>query len=158
VTKRDDAGRLQLALVDLQRITNSRRLHAIRARRSGVDLSPAAAAVLRRVVDLGPVRPGALADRAHLHPPALSRQLRSLQDDRCIERVPDPHDGRGALVRATSRGRTLVRRSDATDQEILDEQLQDWTAAELGQLVTLLERLVQDLRTPAPQPRGKDRP
>jgi DNA-binding MarR family transcriptional regulator len=152
VTERDSARRLQLAIVDLQRITNSRRLHGSRSMRSGVDLSPAAGAVLRRVVDDGPVRPGVLAERARMHPPALTRQLKSLEADRCIERVPAPSDGRGALVRATRRGRSLVHRLEAADDQILEEQLSSWSAGELTQLVDLFERLVHDLRSPSPTP------
>src|SRR3954463_14837644 len=139
--RRDSARRLQLAIVDLQRITNSRRLHGIRSTRSGVDLSPAAGAVLRRVVDDGPVRPGVLADRARMQPPALTRQLKSLEADGCIERVPTPTDGRGALVRATRRGVSLVHRLEGADEQIISEQLQSWSAADLGQLVDLLDRL-----------------
>jgi DNA-binding MarR family transcriptional regulator len=150
VGKRHSAHRLQLAIVDLQRITNSRRLHSVRSTRSGVDLSPAAGAVLRRVVDEGPVRPGVLAQRSRMGSPALSRQLKSLEADRCIERVPAPDDGRGALLRATRRGRSLVDRLEQADQAILEEQLRSWSAADLAQLVGLMERLVHDLRTPAP--------
>jgi DNA-binding MarR family transcriptional regulator len=159
VGKRDSVRGLQLAIVDLQRITNSRRLHSIRAARSGVDLSPAAGAVLRRVVDDGPVRPGVLAQRARMHPPALTRQLNSLEADGCIERVPAPSDGRGALVRATRRGRSLVQRLEDADQQIMDEQLRSWSAGDLARLVDLLDRLVVDLRTPSTASRATtDRP
>ena len=147
--KRESARRLQLAIVDLQRITNSRRLHGIRSERSGVALSPAAGAVLRHVVDGGPVRPGALADQARMQPPALTRQLKSLEADGCIERVAAPTDRRGALVRATRRGRSLVHRLEAADDQIIGEQLASWTSSDLTLLVDLLDRLVHDLRTPA---------
>jgi DNA-binding MarR family transcriptional regulator len=150
VTKGADARRLQQAIVDLHRIVNSRRLHDTRAARSGVEVTPVAARVLRHVVDDGTVRPGELADRLRMRPNALSRHLKSLEADRCIERVPAPGDGRGALLRPTRRGRTLVQRLEAADDEILAEQLRSWSAADLHQLVTLFDRLVHDLRAPAP--------
>jgi DNA-binding MarR family transcriptional regulator len=147
-----------MAIVDLQRITNSRRLHRVRSQRSGVDLPATAGAVLRRVVDEGPIRPGVLAERSRMGSPALSRQLKSLEADRCIERVPDPDDGRGARLRATRRGRSLVERLERADQEIIGEQLRGWSASELAELVGLMERLVHDLRAPAPSHADDDPP
>src|SRR4051794_40334485 len=127
--RRDSARRLQLAIVDLQRITNSRRLHGIRSERSGVSLSPAAGGVLRHVVDGGPIRPGALADRARMQPPALTRQLKSLEADGCIERVAAPSDRRGALVRATRRGRSLVHQLEAGADHNIRAQPAAWATA-----------------------------
>jgi DNA-binding MarR family transcriptional regulator len=149
-SKRSSAQRLQQAIVDLQRITNSRRLHATRAQRSGVEITPVAASVLRQVVVEGPVRPVDLADRMRMRPPALSRQLRNLEADGCIERVPSPGDGRGAFVRVTPLGRKLMGRLEEGDSEILAEQLRSWSATELAEMVGLLERLIHDLRTPSP--------
>jgi DNA-binding MarR family transcriptional regulator len=150
VTKRASAGQLQQSIVDLHRIINSRKLHGVRATRSGVEVTPVAATVLRHVVDDGPLRPGALADRLRMQPNALTRHLKSLEADGCIERVPAPGDGRGSLLRATRRGRALVHRLEVADEEILAEQLRSWSAADLEQLVTLFDRLVHDLRAPAP--------
>ena len=149
-SKRSSAQRLQLAIVDLQRITNSRRLHAIRARRSGVEVTPVAASVLRHVTAEGPVRPVDLAGRLRMRPPALSRQLKNLEADGCIERVPSPGDGRGSLVQVTPRGRTLMGRLEDGDRELLAEQRRSWSATDLAELVGLLERLVHDLRAPPP--------
>jgi len=148
VTKRESAGRLQQSIVDLHRIINSRKLHEVRADRSGVDVTPVAARVLRHVVDEGPVRPGGLADRLRMQPNALSRHLKRLEAEGCIERVPTPGDGRGSLLRATRRGKALVHRLEAADEEILAEQLRAWSAADLDQLVTLFDRLIHDLRAP----------
>ena len=148
MSKRANARQLQQSIVDLHRIINSRKLHGVRAERSGVDITPVAARVLRHVLDEGPVRPGELADRLRMQPNALSRHLKALETDRCIERVPTPGDGRGSLLRGTRRGRALVNKLEAADDEILAEQLRSWSAADLEQLVTLFDRLIQDLRTP----------
>src|SRR4051794_11610240 len=131
-SKRSSAQRLQVAIVDLQRITNSRRLHATRAQRSGVDITPVAASVLRHVATEGPSRPVDLAERLRMRPPALSRQLRNLEADGCIERVPAPGDGRGSLVEATPLGRKLMGRLEDSDDELLAEQLRSWSATDLA--------------------------
>jgi len=149
-SKRAGVHQLLGAIVDLQRITNSRKLHRVRAEHSGVSVGPVAGAVLRHVAVEGPIRPAVLADRMRMRPPALSRQLKVLEQEGCIDRIPSPGDGRGALVRATRRGRGQVQRLERADDDILTGQLRDWSAADLTLLNGLLERLIHDLRAPAP--------
>lgn len=155
MSDRAGAHRLQDAIVDLQRITNSRKLHGVRASRAGVTLSPVAGSVLRHIVDDGPVRPALLAERMRMQPSALSRQLKVLEGEGCIERVPIPGDKRGWLVRVTRRGRGMVQRLERADEDILTGQLRNWSAADLDTLNDLLDRLIHDLRAPAPAPSRK---
>ena len=82
-------------------------------------------------------------------PSALSRQLNNLEEDGLVERVPSP--GRRARARSCGPhggGRTLVRRIEQTEQQLLAEQLHDWSDTDLRRLVGLMDRLVHDLRTP----------
>ena len=144
------AHRLQNAIVDLQRITNSRKLHGVRASRAGVTISPVAGAVLRHIVDEGPVRPALLAERVRMQPSALSRQLKVLEAEGCIQRVPISGDKRGWLVRVTQRGRGIVQRLERADEDIMAGQLRNWSAADLDTLNDLLDRLIHDFRQPAP--------
>jgi DNA-binding MarR family transcriptional regulator len=148
--RRDSTRRLKDAIVAVQRVTNSRRLDVVRAERSGVPLSLVATGVLHHVVDAGPLRAATLAERSRMQPAALSRQLGILEREGCLERVPDPSDGRGSLVRATRRGRAVHRRIQASDDDLFAAQLRRWDADELDGLADLLERLVTDLRAPAP--------
>jgi DNA-binding MarR family transcriptional regulator len=150
VTDRAVAHRLQSAIVDLQRITNSRKLHSVRAARAGVTISPVAGSVLRHIVEEGPVRPALLAQRIRMQPPALSRQLKVLEAEGCIERVPIPGDKRGWLVRVTQRGRGIVQRLERADEDIIAGQLHNWSGPDLDTLNDLLSRLIHDLRVPAP--------
>jgi DNA-binding MarR family transcriptional regulator len=140
------------ALVDLHRITGSPKVAKSGQARTALDMSDVAATVLRHVAANGPLRPAALADRLHMLPSALSRQLNNLEQDRLVERVPSPEDRRGSLVRATRRGRTVVRRIEQTEQQLLGAQLQGWSEADLRRLVAQMERLVHDLRTPVVAP------
>jgi DNA-binding MarR family transcriptional regulator len=145
-----DTRRLKTALVDVYRILNSSRVRDTTTRRSAVNISAVAGGVLRHVLDEGPIRPVDLAQRARLRPPALSRHLKNLEAEGCIERVPSPGDGRGALVRVTRRGRSAIERLQQTEDQIMNEQLRDWDPHEMDQLLTLLDRLITDLRKPAP--------
>lgn len=144
-----DTRRLKMALVDVYRILNSSRVQDTTTRRSAVNISAVAGGVLRHVLDEGPIRPVDLAQRVRLRPPALSRHLKNLEAEGCIERVPSPGDGRGALVRVTRRGRSAIERLEQTEDQIMNEQLQDWDPQEMKQLLILLDRLITDLRAPA---------
>jgi DNA-binding MarR family transcriptional regulator len=150
VTDRAMAHRLQNAIVDLQRITNSRKLHSVRAAHAGVTISPVAGSVLRHIVEEGPLRPALLAERMRMQPSALSRQLKVLEVEGCIERVALPGDKRGWLVRVTQRGRGIVQRLERADADIIAGQLRYWSAADLDTLKDLLDRLIHDFREPAP--------
>jgi DNA-binding MarR family transcriptional regulator len=150
VSDRAGAHRLQEAIVDLQRITNSRKLHGVRAARAAVAISPVAGSVLRHIVEDGPVRPALLAERMRMQPSALSRQLKALEAEGCIERIPIPGDKRGWLLRVTRRGRGIVMRLERADDDILAGQLRNWSISDLDTLNDLLARLIHDLRAPAP--------
>jgi MarR family transcriptional regulator, organic hydroperoxide resistance regulator len=108
-----------------------------------------AGSVLRHVIENGPARPALLAERIRMQPSALSRQLRVLEDEGCIERDLIPGDGRGWLVRVTQRGRGIEQRLERADAEILAGQLRNWSPVELDTLNDLLGRLIHDLRAPA---------
>jgi DNA-binding MarR family transcriptional regulator len=50
-----------------------------------------------------------LVDRVVLSQPGLSRKVARLQDEGLVERLPDPRDGRGVLVKLTRSGRAALR-------------------------------------------------
>ena len=50
-----------------------------------------------------------LVDRVLLSQPGLSRKVARMEDEGLVERLPDPHDGRGVLVRMTRSGRAALR-------------------------------------------------
>lgn len=151
----DDAAearqRLSEALEALQRITNSQRLDVLHAARSGIPLGFAALGVLGRVIRRGPLRMSELAAVGRMHPAALTRQVQLLEAEGMIVRRPDPDDRRASVVRATTKGRNAFRRMQAVNDEIMAEQLADWTPEELDDLVDRMDRLIVALRTPARQ-------
>lgn len=130
----------------LRRITGSQRLERTIAARSGTGIGTLAFAVLGKVIAEGPTRMRDLADAVRMHPAALTRQVQALEVEGLVERAADPNDGRVWVVAATASGRAVHRRIVAVNDEIMAEQLDDWTVEELGALVVALERLVSDLR------------
>jgi DNA-binding MarR family transcriptional regulator len=50
-----------------------------------------------------------LVDRVVLSQPGLSRKVARLADEGLVERLPDPHDGRGVVVKLTRAGRAALR-------------------------------------------------
>jgi DNA-binding MarR family transcriptional regulator len=50
-----------------------------------------------------------LVDRVVLSQPGLSRKVARLEDEGLVERLPDPTDGRGVVVRLTRSGRAALR-------------------------------------------------
>lgn len=138
--------RLNDAISSLHRFASSRKLDAMHAERAGVDLNLAAYAVLGRVVAHGPVALGELARVTHMQPNALSRQVRLLEEGGHLVRSADPNDARVSVVDATAAGRDAHDRLRRANEAMLARQLREWSADELDDLATRMERLVADLR------------
>jgi len=147
--------RLRDEMGSLRRITGSQRLDRLIAVRSGVSIGVAAVAVLGKVIDDGPMRMTDLADAVRTHPAALTRQVQALEAEGYVERSADPTDGRASVVAVTSAGHLAHRRIEAANDELMAEQLDGWTAAELSALVEQLDRLVTDLRAVPASRRSK---
>jgi DNA-binding MarR family transcriptional regulator len=57
----------------------------------------------------GRVRLRDLVNKVVLSQPGLSRKVARLEEEGLLERLPDPQDGRGVLVRMTRSGRAALR-------------------------------------------------
>jgi DNA-binding MarR family transcriptional regulator len=95
------AARLRLAITRM-----ARRLR----QEAGTDLGPSQVSALATIERHGPLAPSELAERERIKRPSATRILARLAEAGLVERIPDPTDGRSAIVSATSRGRELVRR------------------------------------------------
>lgn len=83
---------------------------AARARvERGGDLSLNQTAVLGRIVTHGPMTPGEVAAQLRMLPQSLTRTFASLEAAGFVHRMPDPGDGRQALLLATTEGRAAIR-------------------------------------------------
>ena len=63
-------------------------------------------------------RQAALIERMAISKQAVQQLLDGLEAEGVVERLPDPRDGRGKLVRYTSKGRSALRDGDRIKQEI----------------------------------------
>lgn len=107
--------------------------------------------VLGSVVRHGSVGIGELATIAGLNPTMLSRVIGKLDDAGLIKRVPDPSDGRAALVEPTPAGRRLRARINEKRTALLIGQLGALSADQEQSLfaaLPALEALAGERSTP----------
>jgi len=66
----------------------------------------------------GGIRQAALIERSAISKQAIQQLLDGLEADGIVERLPDPQDGRGKLVRYTRKGLDALRDGDRVKMEI----------------------------------------
>jgi len=106
----------------------------LRREAGGSPLSQGVLSALFTVVKEGPLRSGELSTREGVAPPSMTKVVVALEQQGFIERVPDPEDGRAALISATATGRELVETSRAHRLDGLARRL---AALEPDQLAAL---------------------
>lgn len=97
--------------------------------------------VLAVLADGVTVKTGQVIDTAALDKMQVSRAVKSLQDQGYLERVPDPQDGRGWLLRLTAAGRSLFRKIAPMVQSREAFLLEALSAEERAVLDRAIERL-----------------
>jgi DNA-binding MarR family transcriptional regulator len=110
------AARLRLAIT-----RTARRLR----QEAGTDLGPSQVSALATIERHGPLAPSELAERERIKRPSATRILARLADAELVERIPDPADGRSAIVSATAQGRELVRRLRQRKTAYLARRMRD---------------------------------
>jgi DNA-binding MarR family transcriptional regulator len=108
--------------------------------------------ILFELHDSGPLRLGALAERAGATDPTTSRAVDGLVAAGLVARRPDPSDRRAVLHEATRRGRVLAEARRTEIVAILDRALGGFGESERATLVALLARLNAELRDFGPRP------
>jgi DNA-binding MarR family transcriptional regulator len=99
-------------------------------------------AALRRAGAPYELSPGRLLKQTLVTSGTMTNRVDRLTARGLVERLPDPHDRRGVLVRLTARGRTTV---DAAFESLLAREhrlLADLPDHERGQLAQLLRALL----------------
>jgi DNA-binding MarR family transcriptional regulator len=89
-------------------------------------LSTSASLVLNRVHREGPMRLKDLAEKEGLGQPAMTQLVQRLASHGMVDRLCDPHDGRGTLVQIAEPGREILA------------QRREHRRARLAQLLTTL--------------------
>ena len=112
------------------------------------DLSVTDEWLLRRVIDVGPVRLSELASWQAVDRSTMTSQVRHLERLGLVERQLDPTDRRAALVSATFIGRRLHGTNVARARMVLDQLLDDWSETDRADLARLLGRVTDALEQP----------
>jgi DNA-binding MarR family transcriptional regulator len=134
-----EANRLYVAL--------GRLVRSLRREGGGLPISQGVFSALVTVVKEGPLRAGELAAREGVAPPSMTKVVTALEQQALVERLPDPDDGRAALISATADGRDLVESSRAQRMHGLARRLEGLDAAQLAALeaaLPVLEILAED--------------
>ena len=138
MSRAEELGRLERELGVL--IRRVRRVIGERARAVHPDLQPASYLMLTFLMAEGPQRSSVVSERFNVDKGAISRQVQHLCDLGLLVREPDPADGRAMLISASP---DAVHRLEAVDRDRmrwLDEQLAEWTEADLRDFVGGLSR------------------
>lgn len=69
-------------------------------------------------IERGGMRQSALIERSAISKQAIQQLLDGLETEGVVERLPDPQDGRGKLVRYTRKGLDALRDGDRVKMEI----------------------------------------
>jgi DNA-binding MarR family transcriptional regulator len=126
------AARLRLAIT-----RTARRLR----QEAGTDLSPSQLAALATIERHGPLAPSEVAERERIRRPTATRVLARLVEAGLVERIPDPADGRSAIVSVSSEGRALLRRLRRRKTAYLATRIRDLPPQDLSALARATEVL-----------------
>jgi DNA-binding MarR family transcriptional regulator len=132
---------------DSQRLARSvARLNRRLRQERHTELTPTQLAVLGTVRLMGPVTPGAIAEREGVRPPSITRTLNCLADDGYVVREAHPDDRRQVLVRLSDKGEALIAEQRDRRDAWLDSRLATLTVDErttLREASALLEKLAE---------------
>lgn len=116
---------------------------------AGTDLSPSQVSALATIERHGPLAPSELAERERIKRPTATRILARLVEAGLAERVPDPADGRSAIVSTSSEGRALVRRLRQRKTAYLARRMRDLSPEDrdvLARAAAVLEAMLEGER------------
>lgn len=97
--------------------------------------------VIRVLAEAGPMEQTALAERACLLLPSLTRMLRAMESEGLLTRGADVSDGRKSIVSVTDKGRQMIADHADASREIFLELENRFGVKRLETLLDLLEDL-----------------
>jgi DNA-binding MarR family transcriptional regulator len=106
------------------------------------DIRPAHCTGVFRVIDAQGTRPTELARRAGVTPQAMAEFVSYLEERGYLQRVPDPADGRGRIVKLTPRGRKAAEAAFQAFAEIEAGWTSNLGEKRMLQLKSMLAELV----------------
>jgi len=116
-----------------------------RLRESGIGISPAQSRVLTEIYKHGGQTQTSIAENVEMEKAPLGRILDRMEELGLIERKPDPADRRVRLVFQTEKAECLDEPMWGTARGLFEIALKDFSAEEMSLLVSMLERLKENL-------------
>ncbi|HEY1653221.1 MAG TPA: MarR family transcriptional regulator [Acidimicrobiales bacterium] len=113
------------------------------------DLTSSETSALARLDRTGPTSAAELARLERISPQSMGATVGALEERGLVERVPDPADGRRAILSLTAAGTAWLKRRRSARSEHLSDALESaFTRDEIRQLqaaAPLIERLAQHI-------------
>jgi DNA-binding MarR family transcriptional regulator len=113
------------------------------------DLTSAESSALARLDRTGPTTASELSRLERITPQSMGATVAALEERGLVERMPDPQDGRRAILSLTTAGKDLLRRRRSARSEMLSGALAaGFSRTELKQLqvaAPLIERLAHSI-------------
>ncbi|MGA5087366.1 MarR family winged helix-turn-helix transcriptional regulator [Streptomyces pseudogriseolus] len=144
VTPSPEVVAIERALYRITYLSSRARQHERLMAAAGVPLDRAGAALLRKMADAEPMRPGELAARLGVEASHVTRTVQHLERSGHVVRVPDPDDRRAQRIELTDAGRDAVARIRETGVRGMQAALAAWSPQDLHTLATLFHRMVDD--------------
>jgi DNA-binding MarR family transcriptional regulator len=147
--------RIAAAIGDLMRVAESDRVHALRQRATGVELSRTEIRFLALVEDRGPLPVAEIGAVLQRSQPTASRTLRRLEEEGLVRRLVDRADGRVANFEVTPAGRKVRARFQAYMDLQMEHALASMAPERRELLADLLDELVAGSHREMAQPTGE---
>lgn len=139
----DDLANLETEISVLVR--KIRRAMADKAHELHPDLTALGYSMMVLIQMTGAQRASQIVDSFAVDKGAVSRQVQTLVDFGLVHRMPDPNDGRAALLDLTAEGRRRLAEVTDRRREMVPDRLQDWSREDLGDFVAMLARYNKSL-------------
>ncbi len=139
-----EVAEIERALHRITYLSSRARRHERLTALAGVPLDRAAVALLRKMADTEPMRPGELAAQLGVEASHVTRTVQQLEKSGHAVRVPDPDDRRAQRIELTDAGREAVARLREAGVRGMQAALGHWSPDDLRQLATLFHRMVDD--------------
>lgn len=120
---------------------------ALRRRIEGHGVVPGQFAQLLALYEQDGLTQSELRERVRIEQPTMAVTLKRMERDGLVERVPDPSDGRRALVMLTRRARGLEPDLTAAAREVNSVAVDGLDADEIDAFMRTLDRLIANLET-----------
>ncbi|MDF3142515.1 MULTISPECIES: MarR family transcriptional regulator [unclassified Streptomyces] len=144
-----DIVEIEKCLTRVAYLAGRARQHEYLMAMAGLTLDRAAVAILRRLAETEPMRPGVLAGLLAVEASHVTRQVQQLERAGYVVRAADPHDRRAQRLELTEAGRAAVDRFREASRVGMRMALADWSDDDLRRLAELFHRLVDDFVTHA---------